>query len=1109
MDEQREELKALRRDLDQLVQSVADLARRIAIVETRRETASPPPIPNTPGIKTPPPPPLPPVPATGSPSPVDMAATPRAVQRRPRELKDELIFTGPSPREQFMAWCRACWRRLGPEEDMNWEMALATWWLPRIGLVVLSMGVVFLMTLTFNHFPEEYRPHVRLGLGFLAALVLMVSGLEFERREHGFGRLLSTGGLTLAYFASFASHYISYTQVFHSPSFSLLLMGFFVLIWAFAAQRRHAHLMALAMVILANGTIALSSVTLDEPHPFGIIGLVALSLVTVYFLVRNHWYAVALLGLVGTHLNTAIWLARSPGSDSAGAFVLAMGTLAVLFLTYALGEFAATGPRLRGLVPLRLRTVYTGFNTAAFLWLGVRLMRGFTFTDERTHVLYFLLAAFLLVLSVSYYRFRDRDALYPVYLTKASAVCALGLAALFDGHTLTLSLALETLVLLYTSRRTGHVTSRILALGAFLLTIAHGLYTDAGEGRLPYGAAGYLAAAVSLTVTTALLLAVSELYRRTDWRTRLASWTPRSGAFKTLGRHLELVRGEAEASEPVGRIVFPLLYSLGATGLLMLGLTRLLAPVHLSTGLGIAGLAVVALAMVLGNPGYIYAAMLLSGGGFLAHFNLWHSSVPNSPFWTISTWVPLLLLVEAGRNRLGGAGLWPRMKGRFHGWSPLPYVYATGLAVLLLSTIQLETGTDRHLFWFGVMAAACGGYAWLTGSRPMALPVAAAFLLSMAAGSAMFLDQQSNMYGLGGIFLLTVTALFSEHRIPDGRRGLALLRLRFAPYFLYAVPVLVGGLQVVTYFTGDTDVFVLLALAAGLAALMLVLHARAMALGSTAILLWALLLWNGRDWLDMMWNGRACFSLTDPYHAAALLPVIAAFGLDRFLAWRKVPMRGIPGGAVLLTAWVTALHWVHATGREWAVVPGIIISAVFLAHGAGFRVRAAAGAGLLSAVAITLLHVRSAYASPGEVTPQSAGFAALILFWIAVERLGQYGRYRKWPLLQGILVGLVTCLLVVALERVPSLSAFYLTIAWTTASVGFFAVAAGVRERTYRYAALAVLGLAMGRVFLIDTRVLEPMARTMAFIFLGFVSLAIAGAYVFARKRMGTGGKAD
>jgi uncharacterized membrane protein len=92
-------------------------------------------------------------------------------------------------------------------------------------------------------------------------------------------------------------------------------------------------------------------------------------------------------------------------------------------------------------------------------------------------------------------------------------------------------------------------------------------------------------------------------------------------------------------------------------------------------------------------------------------------------------------------------------------------------------------------------------------------------------------------------------------------------------------------------------------------------------------------------------------------------------------------------------------------------------------------------------------------------------------------------------------------LLLITLERVPVLSSFYLTIAWTLAAVGVMGVALLTRERYYRYAALCMFTLALGRVMLVDTRQLDGMYRILAVLFLGVVLLAVGYGYIKARER--------
>jgi uncharacterized membrane protein len=70
-----------------------------------------------------------------------------------------------------------------------------------------------------------------------------------------------------------------------------------------------------------------------------------------------------------------------------------------------------------------------------------------------------------------------------------------------------------------------------------------------------------------------------------------------------------------------------------------------------------------------------------------------------------------------------------------------------------------------------------------------------------------------------------------------------------------------------------------------------------------------------------------------------------------------------------------------------------------------------------------------------------------------------------------------------------------LTVAWSLLALALFFAGLGLRERAYRLAGLAVLALAIGRVFLFDVWRFETIGRILSFLVLGAVLLLLGYLY--------------
>jgi len=72
---------------------------------------------------------------------------------------------------------------------------------------------------------------------------------------------------------------------------------------------------------------------------------------------------------------------------------------------------------------------------------------------------------------------------------------------------------------------------------------------------------------------------------------------------------------------------------------------------------------------------------------------------------------------------------------------------------------------------------------------------------------------------------------------------------------------------------------------------------------------------------------------------------------------------------------------------------------------------------------------------------------------------------------------------------------FYLTAAWAIYAMATLVIGLAWRERVYRWTGLAILGLALGRVLLVDVWTLDALYRTLSFLALGLVLLALGYIY--------------
>jgi hypothetical protein len=240
-----------------------------------------------------------------------------------------------------------------------------------------------------------------------------------------------------------------------------------------------------------------------------------------------------------------------------------------------------------------------------------------------------------------------------------------------------------------------------------------------------------------------------------------------------------------------------------------------------------------------------------------------------------------------------------------------------------------------------------------------------------------------------------------------------------------------------------------------------------------------------------------------PGWAAALAPIANA-GLTSIL------LTGLAGGRrqalpefvklekIAQAYRLFALTMLGGWAFEYVAVPWRVAwfagmgSALLLAGAVtGQRERAASGA-VYAAVALLLFWVHPSYAS---------GWSDLLAI-LAIPATLRLGRRITGEAIVPteirnalVLVSMASLWLWVTRWTLAHGNAVHLTTAWTVLALTIFAAGLGLRERLYRLGGFAVLGLAVGRLFVIDVWRFDTLPRILSFLVLGVVMLALSFVY--------------
>ncbi|HTB84945.1 MAG TPA: DUF2339 domain-containing protein [Candidatus Sulfotelmatobacter sp.] len=433
---------------------------------------SPPPIP-------PPPPILPPLVSTPLPEPVAKpeAATAENFQSgEPAAPEAEPASTPPLP------------------EKSSFEMRLGTFWLVRIGIVMLLAGFAFFANYAYHHVVPRLGPGGKISLLYLASGLLLGAGAWWQRQNvkdslKNYAQVLFAGGLAAVYFTTYAAHHIPPLRVIESA----VMDGTLLLVWAgviaWIADHRKSEIMALFAVGLAFFTSVITRV-----GEFTLYSNLILTVAAVVFLVRNRWATLSFAGLVTSYTGYAFWrFLHEDGWRWATPdenLWLGAGFLACYWLVFTVATFLSRCEKLSGLNRAAFLTLNNGAFFALFLLTMIQVHSG-GFWKLSLGFGMVLLALTLLAQKLLPAEPSAKNA----YLTQGLLLVTLGFITKFSGLHLSLVLGAESVVLFVSgSQRRNNVLKFFAHAAAWLATgwcVAslnrfdeQGLWTGAGLGAL-------------------------------------------------------------------------------------------------------------------------------------------------------------------------------------------------------------------------------------------------------------------------------------------------------------------------------------------------------------------------------------------------------------------------------------------------------------------------------------------------------------------------------------------------------------------------------------------------------------------------------------------------
>jgi uncharacterized membrane protein len=411
MSDEQSELQRLRQEVRELQERAAKIGYRLDQMEGKVPVEPP----RTDRVSTIPPPVIPPAPPVQAPPPVI-----------PRPLPIPA-----APKESF-------------------EVRLGTYWLPRIGIAVLLTGMVFFAAYVTPRLSVSHK----VAMGYLACIVLGGLGLWLEKKLPAFARILQAGSLALAYFVTYAAHFVEAFRVIQSPTVAIALLSVVVVFIVTAAQNRQSPTLGGMALFFGYYTSIMSGVA-----TFTLASNAVLALAAIFFLARNRWVTISFGAVLATYLTYMIWVWKlsrwgdvdhlifDSGYLDAESFRLRAAFLSLYWLLFAVGGLiihrnALAVPERNGLLTL---------NNALFFVLFSLLMHH-AYPGSQWQFQFLFAGVLLIASAIGYQRYQPERSVMDTLFVQGLAVATLGLMSYFKGVRLVAALALESAFLLVLAR---------------------------------------------------------------------------------------------------------------------------------------------------------------------------------------------------------------------------------------------------------------------------------------------------------------------------------------------------------------------------------------------------------------------------------------------------------------------------------------------------------------------------------------------------------------------------------------------------------------------------------------------------------------------------------
>jgi hypothetical protein len=376
-------------------------------------------------------------------------------------------------------------RVLKGDSEESIEAHIGAVWLSRLAVVVMMTAFALAARATFQ--TVDLGVAEKVALGYATGAVFLLYGLRFRRERDLFADAMAGCGLASLYFTTYAAFFVPPMQaaVLAGSYWALPAMLACLGLLAGVAQWRKSPTIAGIGLFLAYYTVLVSATgggALNE-MAYALLTCTALAAVTLGFHLFNQWVAFSWAALLATYTAFHFFLYRSPPGlevSAAAHFWVSAGFLALCYVIFSLGFIIDAHRRQEFRRRVAPMSGVNSFLYAAMMWFAIRG----AYPDQE----WMFRTGFALLLA--WLAFLTRLAgprgnyLYQVFAAKAVIMLTLALTAYLSGEKLLAVLAVESLALGVSYRRSGIVVFKALGFALMLGTALGAMFSARAEGTM-------------------------------------------------------------------------------------------------------------------------------------------------------------------------------------------------------------------------------------------------------------------------------------------------------------------------------------------------------------------------------------------------------------------------------------------------------------------------------------------------------------------------------------------------------------------------------------------------------------------------------------------------